>query len=416
MLSLRQGRWATADNLSMDGPTRGCQVDCAAMAKEFRLPDIGEGLTDAEIVAWHVGVGDDVAVDQVLVEVETAKSVVDITSPFGGTLLYRGGDPGDEIEVGAVLFVIGEPGEQWTPDAESEPVESTADASTLRQPEAAESVRAVPAVRKLARESGIDLSVVTGTGPGGAITRSDVLAAAAGPATERIALSRMRRTIAEHMARSWREIPHVTVQADVDAGRLLEAYRHQRERSETSIPLEALIAQAVLPLLIEFPEFNATVEDDAVLLKRHYDLGVAVHTDDGLVVVVVPAADGLSLPSLSEAIVRLAASAKKRTIAPDDVTGQTFTISNIGALGGGHGTPIIPWGTTAILSLGQARDTPVVRDGKVAIAPIAPLDLSYDHRLIDGAVGQQFLGAVVAAIEAFDVPIDAPKPGGNGAP
>ncbi len=373
------------------------------MANEFRLPDIGEGLTDAEILAWHIGVGDDVAVDQVLVEVETAKSVVDITSPFAGTLLFQGGEPGDEIEVGAVLFVIGEPGEQWTPDAESEPVESTAAASTLRQPEAAESVRAVPAVRKLARESGIDLSGVTGTGPGGAITKSDVLAAGAGLAIERVAMSRMRRTIAEHMARSWREIPHVTVQADVDAGRLLEAHRDARDRSETSVPLEAVLAQVVLPLLVEYPEFNATVEDGTVLFKRHYDLGVAVHTDEGLVVVVVPGADELSLLALSHAVVQLAEAARQRSVDPDQLTGQTFTISNIGALGGGHGTPIIPWGTTAILSLGRARDMPVVRDGRVTVAPMAPLDLSYDHRLIDGAVGQQFLGALVAAIEAFDV-------------
>jgi pyruvate dehydrogenase E2 component (dihydrolipoamide acetyltransferase) len=374
------------------------------MANEFRLPDIGEGLTDAEIVAWHVGVGDDVAVDQVVVEVETAKSVVDITSPFGGTLLFLGGDSGDEIEVGAVLFVVGEPDEHWTPDTESEPVEPTAAPSTMRQPEAGESVRAVPAVRKLARESGIDLSGVTGTGPGGAITKSDVLAAGAGLATERVAMSRMRRTIAEHMARSWREIPHVTVQADVDAGRFLEAYRVHRERSEMPIPLEALLAQAVLPLLVEYPVFNATVEDGTVLLKRHYDLGVAVHTDEGLVVVVVPGADDLSLLALSDAIVQLAQAAQQRSVAPDQLTGQTFTISNIGALGGGHGTPIIPWGTTAILSLGRARDMPVVRGGEVTVAPIAPLDLSYDHRLIDGAVGQQFLGALVAAIEAFDVP------------
>ena len=215
-------------------------------------------------------------------------------------------------------------------------------------------------------------------------------------------MTRLRRTIADHMTRSWQEIPHVTVQADVDAGRLLDAHRIHRERSDESVPLEALLAQVVLPLLVEFPEFNAMVENGTVLLKRHYDLGVAVHTDDGLVVVVVPAADGLSLPALSEAIVRLAASAKKRTIAPNEVSGQTFTISNIGALGGGHGTPIIPWGTTAILSLGRARrQAPVVRGrGAVTVAPIAPLDLSYDHRLIDGAVGQQFLGALVAAIES----------------
>ncbi len=374
------------------------------MANEFRLPDIGEGLTDAEIVAWHVDVGDEVAIDQVLVEVETAKSVVDITSPFAGTLLFRGGESGDIVEVGAVLFVVGEAGEAWAPDTRAA-AEAASTTAPVRVVGSDESVRAVPAVRKLARDSGVDLSAVIGSGPGGAITRDDVLAAATGQAApaERVAMTRMRRTIADHMARSWREIPHVTVQADVDAGRLLAAYGVLRERSEKSIPLEALLAQAVLPLLLEYPEFNATVEDGTVVLKRHYDLGVAVHTDDGLVVVVVRAADALSVPALSEAIVQLAQSAKKRKIAPDEATGQTFTISNIGALGGGHGTPIIPWGTTAILSLGRAQEAPVVRDGAVTIARVAPLDLSYDHRVIDGAVGQQFLGALVEAIEAFDV-------------
>lgn len=362
------------------------------MANEFRLPDIGEGLKDAEIVVWHVALGDEVAVDQVVLEVETAKSIVDITSPFAGTVLFHGGGAGDTIDVGAVLFVVGEPDEAWTPLAEA-----------AAPPEQVEVVKAVPAVRKLAREAGVDLTTVTGTGPGGAISREDVQAAAGSP-VERVTMTRLRRAIAEHMALSWREIPHVTVQADVDAGRLLDAHRILRERSEESLPLEALLAQVVLPLLVEYPEFNATVEDGTVLLKRHYDLGVAVHTDDGLVVVVVPAADGLSVPALSEAIVRLAVRAKERTIAPNEVTGQTFTLSNIGALGGGHGTPIIPWGTTAILSLGRARQAPVVRDGVVTIARVAPLDLSYDHRVIDGAVGQQFLGSLVAAIEEFDLP------------
>jgi pyruvate dehydrogenase E2 component (dihydrolipoamide acetyltransferase) len=374
------------------------------MANEFRLPDIGEGLTDAEIVIWHVALGDEVAVDQVVVEVETAKSIVDITSPFAGTVLFQGGGPGDTIDVGAVLFVVGEPAEPWASKAAGV-AKATPPPPTTREPQQSGAVKAVPAVRKLARESGVDLTTVPGSGPGGAITREDVAAAAgAAPAVERVSMTRLRRTIADHMTRSWQEIPHVTVQADVDAGRLLDAHRLHRERSDESVPLEALLAQVVLPLLVEFPEFNATVENGTVLLKRHYDLGVAVHTDDGLVVVVVPAADGLSLPALSEAVVRLAASAKKRTIAPNEVSGQTFTISNIGALGGGHGTPIIPWGTTAILSLGRAQKAPVVRDGAVTIARIAPLDLSYDHRVIDGAVGQQFLGALVAAIESVETP------------
>ncbi|MCZ6461122.1 MAG: E3 binding domain-containing protein, partial [Actinobacteria bacterium] len=223
------------------------------MANEFRLPDIGEGLTDAEIVEWQVKVGDDVAVDQALVEMETAKAVVEITAPFAGVVLHLGGGEGDTVNVGDVLFVVGDEGEEWEPVASPQfPVPNKNNERTEPAATTGGAVKAMPVVRKLAKERGVDLATLTGTGPGGAITRDDVLAATATGAVvndreERVQMSRMRRTIAANLTRSWQEIPHVTAQAEVDAGNLLEVHRTFKEKGP--FPLEALIARAALPLL-----------------------------------------------------------------------------------------------------------------------------------------------------------------------
>jgi pyruvate dehydrogenase E2 component (dihydrolipoamide acetyltransferase) len=384
------------------------------MVNEFRLPDIGEGLTDAEVVTWHVTVGDAVTVDQLLVEVETAKAIVEITSPYAGVVLHLGAAEGEDVAVGAILLVIGNAGEIWSADGTAAPdvppvvdVAATSPAADTARPGR---VKAVPIVRKLARDRGVDLSTITGTGPAGAITRDDVLGAAERGTTEptavasdeRVPMSRLRRTIAENMTRSWREIPHVTAQADLDASRLLAAHRDLRQRTGRPIPLEALVARAVIPSLREYPEFNATLDGAELIVKRRYDIGFAVDTEEGLVVVVTRGTDGMDPESLADRIRQLADAARARKAAPDDLAGQTFTISNIGALGGGPGTPIIPWGTTAILSIGRAIDTPVVRDGGIFIAPVAPLNLSYDHRVIDGALGQRFLSSLVANLERID--------------
>ena len=385
------------------------------MINEFRLPDIGEGLTDAEVVAWHVAVGDDVTVDQLLVEVETAKAIVEITSPYAGAVLHLGAAAGEEVAVGEILLVIGDPGEVWEGGAAKAagdaPPAAELPASDAGTSAPADRVKAVPIVRKLARDRGVDLSTISGTGPGGAITRDDVLGAtssgsesAAAPpsADERVPMSRIRRTIAENMSRSWREIPHVTVQADIDATRLLEVHREIRRQLDGPFPLETLVAQAVLPLLKEHPEFNAALDGTDLVLKRHYDVGFAVDTQDGLVVVVTRGTDVMDREALAGEILQLAEAARARRAAPGDLAGQTFTISNIGALGGGPGTPIIPWGTTAILSIGRAIDTPVARDGGIFVAPVAPLNLSYDHRVIDGALGQRFLSSLAANLEGID--------------
>jgi pyruvate dehydrogenase E2 component (dihydrolipoamide acetyltransferase) len=180
-----------------------------------------------------------------------------------------------------------------------------------------------------------------------------------------------------------------------DATRLLAARKALEKRHQTNVPLEALIIKAVLPALQAFPEFNASIDGDDLIVYRHFDIGVAVDTPDGLLVAVVKAADQRTLLELAADVRRLAESAKARRLTPAELAGQTFTISNIGALGGGFGTPIVPPGTTAILSVGRAVDQPVAAGGTVYVAPLMPLSLSYDHRVIDGGLGRRFMAMVL---------------------
>ena len=386
------------------------------MAYVFELPDIGEGLTEADIIRWHVPVGDQVTMDQILVEVETAKAVVEIPSPAAGRLLHHGADEGTTLTVGAVLAVIGESGESWQDQDGNSDGPATgqgaanSDTGTLqaRHRSARDGGRpqALPVVRRLAREHGVDLGSITGSGPGGRITRDDVMAAAAraeprpeATGDERVRLSMLRRTIAEHMSSSWREIPHVTIFQDVDATRLLTARRALAGRHERQIPMEALVVKALAPVLGRFREFNATLDGDELILHRSLDVGIAVDTADGLLVPIIPNAGEMGLLSLAAAVSDLGTRGKARTLAAHELSGATFTVSNFGALGGGRGTPIIPLGTTAILAVGRAEDTPVVRNGRVSIAPMMPLSLAFDHRVIDGGLGQRFVAMLVENLE-----------------
>ncbi len=342
---------------------------------------------------------------------------MEITAPQGGVLLHHGAPPGAVINVGAVLAVIGGEGETWSPGgAEAAPVVGTLieEAEVLPPqetepvPEAVPPIRALPLVRKLARDLGVDLAKVSGTGPDGRVTREDVEAysrsgpaADRGPAAgeERVRLSRLRRTIAENMERSWREIPHVTTFEAVPAERLLAARRALGARREGRFPLEALLVAAVLPVLGEYPEFNAALDGEELILKHHYDIGIAVDTSEGLIVPVIKGAGALGVSRLAEEITRVAEAARARKLVPAELGGQTFTVSNIGAVGGGYGTPIIPHGTTAILSVGRAEPGVVAEHGEIEIARMLPLSLSYDHRVIDGALGRRFMARLRENLE-----------------
>lgn len=438
------------------------------MAHEFRLPDIGEGLTEAEIVRWLVPEGGRVEADQPVVEVETDKAVVEIPSPYAGIVVRHGGAEGETIAVGSVLVVIGdesdvETGRQAAPSEPAEevsrephpvaperpPIASAApivgslseDAETLSARDegaaatAADDVKALPIVRKLARDLGVDLTSVEASGPDGRVTRDDVLAAASpsepvaepeevvelptpAPSTppslrkeptpeaptgpvgdEHRPMTRLRRTIAANMSKSWAEIPHVTTFDDVDATRLLEIRSALGARHETKIPMEALVIKAVVPALQAFPEFNATIDGDDLVFHESHDIGIAVDTPDGLLVAVIRDAGARGVLEMAAEIRRLGDGAKTRSLGPDELSGQTFTVSNIGAVGGGHGTPIVPYGTTAILSVGRAKEKVVVTDGELAIAPLLPLSLSYDHRVVDGAQGRRFMALVIENLE-----------------
>lgn len=384
------------------------------MPNELKLPDLGDGLTEAEIVSWLVAPGDTVAANQSLVEVETDKAVVEIPSIWPGVVLSIGAAAGSVIRVGDVLAVIGEAGEQ-VPAREPEPqpaVTARGDADVATPAVAAMASaarpRAVPLVRKLAKDLGVALESVTGSGPDGQITRADVEAAAAsgtraGPETGPTApgapesLTKLRRTIAEHMARSWQDIPHVTVWGPAEATRLLVA------RQSTGLSLDTLLVQAVLPALGQYPVFNSTFDGATLTSNAVYNIGLAVNTEAGLLVPVVTDVATRSAEALDKEIARLVDGAKNRTLSPSELRGQTFTITNVGAVGGGYGTPIIPHGTTAILSVGRAREEVVARYGRPVVAPMLPLALSFDHRVVDGAMGTAFLNAVTENIELFRV-------------
>ena len=379
------------------------------MAHEFHLPDVGEGLTEAVVISWYVEVGEVVTMDAALVEVETDKAVIDIPSPHAGVLLYQGAGPGETLEVEALLAVVGDPGEEWSPKATSDAAEPGEVAPIVgRLDEAVETVAAtppahgemLPRVRRLAAELGVGAAGLVGSGVGGRITEADVRAAAAtasGP-VRRVKMSSLRRTIADHLARSWREIPHVTTYGEVDATPLLEA------RTATGKPpLEALLIERIVPILEQFPAFNATVDGDEIVEKLHYDIGFAVDSPEGLMVAVVREAATKSVAELGDEIDRLANAVRDRTARPDELRGQTFTISNIGAVGGRYGTPIVPYGTTAILSVGRADPRPVVRNGEIVVGREFPLSLSYDHRAIDGSTGRSFMGALIEALGSIDL-------------
>ncbi len=415
------------------------------MAREFLLPDIGEGLTEAEIVRWLVPEGGRVEADQPVVEVETDKAVVEIPSPYAGVVLRHGGAEGETIQVGSVLVVIGEEAEVGADepaeapavtDAAPPPSDAAApivgtlseDAEVLSSSshsagaQAGNAVKALPIVRKLARDLGVDLNRVQGSGPEGRVTREDVLAAvpaeeveprpvetpaAATPAApivaddgdERQPMSRLRRTIAANMAKSWAEIPHVTTFDEVDAGRLTQVRDALGSRHDVKIPVEALVIKALIPALESYPEFNATLDGDDLIVHPKHDIGIAVDTPDGLLVAVIRDAGSRPVLDIAREVRRLGEGARARSLAPDELSGQTFTVSNIGAVGGGQGTPIVPYGTTAILSVGRVQDKVIARDGEPVVAAVMPLSLSYDHRVIDGAQGRRFMALLIENLE-----------------
>jgi pyruvate/2-oxoglutarate dehydrogenase complex dihydrolipoamide acyltransferase (E2) component len=366
------------------------------MANAFKLPDLGEGLTEGEIARWLVAEGQEIAEDDPLVEIQTDKATVEIPSPYAGSVLRIVVPEGEVAEVGAVLVVIGDPGEaleNGAADAPSDTVSQgeTVSAASREQPQR---VAATPLVRKIAQELGVDLAEVVGTGPGGRIGEDDVRAAAAASAGDgadegrRKPLRGLRRVIAEHMARAHAEVPAVTWVEECD----FEGVELER--------LLATVVKACADSLPEFPELNARFQSDAIVYLERYDIGVAVQTDDGLVVVVVRDVDEKPVEEIHADIGRLAETARAGSLAPEDVRGSTFTVTSAGKLAGLFQTPIVNHPEVAILSIGRIAPRPVVRDGEVVVRRTGTIAVSFDHRVVDGARAAEFGLAVIRRLEA----------------
>jgi pyruvate dehydrogenase E2 component (dihydrolipoamide acetyltransferase) len=391
------------------------------MAREFRLPDLGSGLQEGQIVSWLVEVGQEVSTSDDLCEIETEKAVIEIPVPYTGTILELRAAAGDSVEVGSVIAVIGESGEAATPAASAHvkkgsPVAPEPQIAAMPPASGSTSrVKAMPSVRRLAREHDVDLASIVATGKHGQVTRQDILAILDSPATTAPVpgapptptardsvfepFSMIRKTIAERLSQSWREIPHVFTRLEIDATRLLIVRKALVEELDMKIPIEAILVKACIPVLKEFPQFNATVVEGGIQLHKHYNIGLAADTETGLVVPVLKDADRLSLREMVNTLLDLLPRAVERKATPEELSGATFTVNNIGALGHLMGTSIIPHGTTAILSVGRAVEKPVVRDGELAVAPVLEVTLSFDHRAIDGGLAQRFMARIRENLE-----------------
>lgn len=398
------------------------------MALEFRLPDLGEGLTEGEIVKWLVKVGERVQEGQPFVQVETDKALVEIPAPSSGVVLAILAQEGERVQVGRVIAVFGEPGEKVSaPPPERAPTRPTSVGVVGSLEEAPEeeperiSPRgeglALPVVRKLAKELGVDLGAVTGSGPQGRITEQDVRREAELKAkpkakrkydlygyVERIPLRGMRRTIAEAMVRSASTAAQVTATEEADATRLLALRDSARQGAfpgEVKLTLLPFLVKAVARALQEHPYLNSSLDDDAqeIILKRYYNIGVAVDTPDGLMVPVIKGVTEKTVLEIAREMTQLAQKARSRTIDLADLQGGTFTVTNYGSVGGILGTPIIRHPEAAILGVGRVLERPVVRAGEIHVVPILPLSLSFDHRVVDGAEAARFLNTLIRLIQ-----------------
>ena len=362
------------------------------MAYEFRLPDLGEGLTEGEVARWLVAEDDEIVEDQPLVEIQTDKTTVEIPSPYAGTVLKIVVGEGEVAPVGAVLVVIGEEGEQLLhsvetlPDAASPPAAEPIVAVVADQPAAA--VRATPAVRKLAQELDVDLLALDGSGLGGRITEGDVRGAAADQSEgTRIPVRGVRRLIVEQVTRTHREVPAVTFVEECDF---------------TDVDLDTVVARslhAAALALREFPELNARLDGDEIVLLDRYDLGVAVQTDEGLVVPVVRACDTRSVAEIDAEVHRLADAARAGTLSPDELRGSTFTVTSAGKLGGLLVTPLINHPEVAILGLHRIGPRPVARGGEVVVRQMGNVSVTFDHRVVDGLRAGAFCLDVIARLQ-----------------
>lgn len=374
--------------------------------REFLLPDLGEGLTEAEIVRWLVRAGERVEVDQPVVEVETAKSAVELPCPFAGLVSALNGEPGEKLRVGGVLMAV----------ATDEPPASDVDENgsgnvlvgygTTPEPAGTGGVDPVPvsspAVRRLARERGVDVRALTGSGPGGVVTRADVLSAQAvdPPGVTRIALTEREMLAADRFTRSRRDVPDVTCWLNADATALLEA-KEELASGGLPIGLLALLARACVDGLARHPRLNSTLDSERreIVLRRDVHLGLATQTGGNLVVPAIREANRLSTEQLATELTRVVEAARRGVLTPAELTGSTFTLNNYGVLGVDGATPILNHPEVAMLGVGRIADQVRPYRGRPAVRKVVQLTLTFDHRACDGAEAAGFLRFMADRVE-----------------
>jgi pyruvate dehydrogenase E2 component (dihydrolipoamide acetyltransferase) len=422
------------------------------MSIEFKFPDVGEGIEEAEIVKWRVKEGDAVEEHQTLVEVETDKAVVEIPSPVKGKIESLRFKDGDTIHVGDVLVTFVGEGKIPSPhEAHGAPPKSAAPpkresvsvvgalagaeegvmpapAAAAKPAAAPRPILTTPAVRRLAKELGVDLNDVTGSGPQGRIIEQDVrsfaergrapvaaktaMTRAPSPpqptvpvgAVQRIAIRGVRKSVAKHLAHAYTTAVHVTHHDEADATALMrfrEKSKPDAERAGVRVTFLPLIIKAVIASLKKHPYLNASLDDakEEIVLKGFYNIGIALDTPDGLMVPVIKNADKLHVFQLAREIERLAAAGRDRKLKLEELKDGTFTISNFGFVGGIFATPIVNHPECAILATGKIVERAVVRDGAIAIRKTLPLSLSFDHRILDGAEAARFTNDLIAYLE-----------------
>jgi len=341
------------------------------VAYEFKLPDLGEGLTEGEVARWLVAEGDQIAEDAPLVEIQTDKTTVEIPSPAAGRVAQILVAEGDVVPVGTVLVVIGDGAARTAPSEAP-----------------AERLQATPLVRKIAAELGVDLADVTATGPGGRITEADVRGAGGVSEGRREQVRGVRRQIVDHLARAHREVPAVTYVEECD-------FSHVDLKQ-----LLPTVLKATAAALQEFPELNARLERDEIVYLDRYDLGIAVQTDEGLLVPVIRACDARSIDELRADIDAIAERARSGKLDAAELRGSTFTVTSAGKLSGLFVTPLVNHPEVGILGVHRIAPRPVVRDGEIVVRPVGNISVTFDHRVVDGARAAQFTLAVIARLEA----------------
>jgi pyruvate dehydrogenase E2 component (dihydrolipoamide acetyltransferase) len=450
------------------------------MSLDFKFPDVGEGTTEGTLVKWLVKEGDTVKSDQVLAEIETDKAVVEIPSPRAGVILKLYGKPGEVIKVGSVLVTIGDAGEQPSSSTQQGgrkiPTSQIGGLTPVQIPPTSAypnavtmpgTILATPFTRQLARQMGIAIESIKGTGPGGRITDEDVKNTASltkvsgrpqpimntSPAPpfipsqsstpsglpvhedntmqtpagthavsplahpessipawkpeggeERIPLKGLRKTISDRMVKSMFTAVQVTHMDECDVTELVKLREKQKallEKKGIKLTYLPFFAKACVAALKNHPHLNASIDDTTqeIVLKKYYNIGIAVDTEDGLIVPVVRNVDQKTIVDLAKEMGDIASRTRERKVTPDQLKGSTFTITNVGVLGGTYSTPVINWPEVAILGIGKIQEKPVVREGKIVIRNMLTISLTFDHRIVDGAQAIRFANEVIQHLE-----------------